>query len=335
MRIMLLFLLSMMLPSVAGATIVDGLDVTALTRDADLIVVGTVTSIEIQGDTTVVLRGGREAAGRSRLATVSVDQVLKGSPASANTTFRFDLTTEFTAHRGVSEGDFQVLFLRGVDGEYRLVSPHWPGITAVPGAEGRGPDPLARVLNLLADGLRISTNSAVKVGILEAILGIDDPIAMDARNAVSGDPDPQVRLRALSQLLWSGQVEALPAAEAALTDRTLDPYLLALLHHGMEWGIRSEAAVPILERLLLFPEAETRRAAARTMRFIESPLIIEPLTLALDDSDFSVRLSAVQGLAREFGRSGEPTLIPGTEGFRNDEQRYIEPLRSRTSNPDR
>ncbi len=332
MRISFLILLSVVLPSVASATIVDGFDVTTYTRDADLIVVGTVTSIEVQGDTTVVLRSGYEVAGRSRLATLSVDQVLKGSPVGANITFRFDLTREFTGYRSVSEGDFKVLFLREVDGEYRFLSPSNPGITAVPGSQGRGADAYERVLNLLADGLRISATPGVKVEILEAIRGGDDPIAMDARNAVSGDPDPEVRLRALSQLLWFGQIEALPAAEAALTDRTLDPYLLALLRHGIEGGIRSETALPILERLLLFPEAETRRAAARTMRFIESTLIIEPLTRALDDSDFSVRLAAVQGLARAFD---EPNLYAASPGFRNDEQRYIEPLRSLISTLDR
>ncbi len=311
--------------------IVPGIDVTGMTRDADVIVVGSVTSVEVQGDTTVVLGSGREVPARDRLAMMSVDQVLKGSSASANIAIRFDVL-ESAGYGSVAEGDFKVLFLREADGEYRFVSPYWPGITAAPGAQGRGADLFARVLNVLADGLRTGTDPREKVEIMEAIRGVNSQIAIDGLHAASMDSDQTVRIVALSYLLWLDQLDALPVAEAALVDTTLDPQLLAFLRHGIDRGIRSEGAIPVLARLLQFPEAETRRAAARAMQEIESSLIIEPLRSALDDRNSEVRLAAVRGLAQALG---ERRLFPSNEGFRIDEARYIEPLRSLASSLDR
>ncbi len=325
-----LFLLSMAVPSVVSAQIALGINFPGIANDADVIVVGTVTSVESEGDTSLVLGGGHEVPAKARLATLSVDQVLKGETLGGRITIRFE-SPNFP-YGYVSEGDFMVLFLREANGGYRFVSPQHPGIPAVSGAQGRGEDPVDRVLSLLADGLRMDASPQLKIEALEAIVGIDDPIAVEALNAVLGDPDPQVRLRAVRHLLSVGEVNVLPAAEAALADRTLDPLLLAYVLVGIEDGMAREAALPVLERLMLFPEAETRRAAARAMRRIESPLIIEPLSLALADSDFYVRLAAVQGLARALGAQ---TLFASIDGFRNDEQRYIEPLRSITSTLDR
>ncbi len=334
MRNGFLFLLSMVLPSVAGAVIVPGHDVTGMTRDADLIIVGTVTSIELQGDTTTIREGGSgiEIPATAAVAMMTVDQVLKGEAVSGRIAVRLYLPHQFAGYGAVSEGDFKVYFLREADGEYRFVSAYTPGITAVPGAQGRGADPFARVLSLLADGLRMGTNPQVKIETLQEIRGIDSPIAIEGLNAASLDSDQTVRIIAVSYLLWLDQLDALPVAEAALADATLDPRLLAYLRHGIERGIRDERAIPVLARLLLFPEAETRRAAARAMRYIESPLIIEPLRQALDDRNAEVRLAAVRGLAMAVG---EQSLFPGDDVFHNDEQRFIEPLRSLASTLDR
>lgn len=324
MRTTIIIAFALALPSLAYAAIVPSLDLRELTVDADTIIVGAVLAVDESRETTVDLESGVAVPARAVVARMSIDQVLKGSTANSIIEVRFEDPEPAVGYGDVVEGELYVAFLREHDDAYRFVSPYWPAVRAVPGARGSGTDAMSRVLTLLVDSLRTSTRRDVTIQTLYAIRGIDSPIAIEGLKLLSNDSDPEIRLTAINYLLWINQVEALSMAEAALSNVDLvDARLLNNVRSGIANGLRNEAAIPGLQRLLQYPEPETRRAAAAALSRIMSPEIIRPLKLALNDSDFQVRLSAVRGLAKV---SGQSLLFPSDDAFRDDEQRFIVPL---------
>jgi hypothetical protein len=331
MRKGLLFLLYSATTSVVGATPVPGLDLGGFVSNSDIIAVGTIATVEFERDTTIVLASGSTVPAREMRATLSADQLLKGSTSDRIFDIRFEHPESSIGYVGVRSGDFVVVFLKELETGYGFVSPYYPAITAFPGAQGRGSDAFSRVLNLLADGLQMSPQLSLTMATLFAIRGIDHPIAINALVAAANDPNPEVRLMAINSLLSIDQVDALPMAEVFLADTTpfkfsYNPFALDNLRGAIASSIRSEAAIPSLERLLQYPEVETRRAAAFALARIESQLIVEPLMRALDDGDVEVRYSAMWGLAKTLEQR---RLVAPLELFRADEQRFIAPLRLR------
>ena len=329
MRKALLLLLIWAYTSLAGAAPVPSLDLGRLVWNSDIIAVGTIATVEFERDVTIDLASGSTLPAREMRATLSVDQLLKGSTSDRIFDIRFEDPELYIGYEGVRPGDFVVVFLKELETGYGFVSPYYPAITAFPGAQGRGSDAFSRVLNLLADGLQMSPQLSVTMATLFAIRDIDHPIAINALFAAANDSNPEVRLMAIDSLLSIDQVDALPMAEVILADTTpfkfsYNLFALDNLRNSIASRIRSEAAIPGLERLLQYPEVETRRVAAFALARIESPLVVEPLMRALDDGDVEVRYSAMWGLAKTLEQR---RLVTPLEIFRADEQRFIAPLR--------
>ena len=91
-------------------TLVPGLDVPALTRDASLIVVGQVISIQEEERGRYEIRGIVMSARRMK-AFFRVDRVLKGE-AGAELSFSFFLTDQFAGYAGVAADQSGLFFLR-------------------------------------------------------------------------------------------------------------------------------------------------------------------------------------------------------------------------------
>src|SRR5918912_81902 len=72
----------------ANATIIPSLDLPALVRDANLIVVGTVESVWEEGRISINIQGHTVRA-RRRVARLHVDRVLKGQSSQSSISFRF------------------------------------------------------------------------------------------------------------------------------------------------------------------------------------------------------------------------------------------------------
>ena len=84
--------------------------------------------------------------------------------------------------------------------------------------------------------------------------------------------------------------------------------------------MKTEAAIPILVKLLSAADVEARRAAASSLRHTQSQAALGPLATALQDGDFEVRYLAVIGLAEITGQ-GE--WRPLREDFKDNQERYI------------
>lgn len=326
MRNMTFALASLILWNTGNAAIIPILDISDLATSADLIAIGPITSVEEVGATSIETLNGSVPA-RAMRATMTLDQLVKGRETASTIEILFALPDRQIGYANVSSGSYSIVFVRKRDtGVYGFVSPYYPTLRAVPGTSGAGDNPYERVLSILIAGLQASTLPEARSLIIMQLARIDNPIVIDALTSVLSDTDPTVRLMATASLLSSGQVSALPLAEVALgSDTNVDSGLLHNLRIGISEGMRSEDAIPGLERLLQNADPETRRAAANALSKTESLLIVKPLMSALDNSDSDVRLAAVQGLAKILDQR---KLLPTIDGFRADEQRYIAPLRS-------
>ncbi len=117
-------------------------------------------------------------------------------------------------------------------------------------------------------------------------------------------------------------MSALPAAEEALLhpDTNLSPELLHNVRAGIRLGVKDEAAVPSLARILSAGDTEARRAAVEALRNTNSPSAIAALAKALEDADTDVRYVAVIGLAEITGQN---EWRPGPDEFAEDDARYL------------
>lgn len=86
-------------------------------------------------------------------------------------------------------------------------------------------------------------------------------------------------------------------------------------------GIKDPAAIPALARMLTVDDSEIRQGAVRGLRNTESEAALEPLSKALDDSNFWVRWEAVMALAT-ITRQKE--WYPVYDQFKGNEPLYLD-----------
>jgi HEAT repeat protein len=167
----------------------------------------------------------------------------------------------------------------------------------------------------------------MKTEAIHTLWGVDTALATSGIKLGLRDADVTVRLTAAAALTAVNDLDGFTAAESVLLHPSSDlrPTLLLNLRAGIAQGMRQPAAVAGLTRLLASDDAETRRAACEALAGVDSMGAIRALAAALDDRDFEVRLHAVWGLAK---RTSQPRLIPSWEGFRQDESRFIVPLKA-------
>jgi HEAT repeat protein len=124
-------------------------------------------------------------------------------------------------------------------------------------------------------------------------------------------------------LLERNDISGLPISEDALTKQasTVPGYLIHNLDYAISQGVHDDRAIPVLARLLLLPEVETRRAAASALWHTHSRSAVSGLIQALNDEDFEVRYYGVVGLAEI---TGELEWHPNMEVFHQDETKYLQ-----------
>jgi HEAT repeat protein len=150
------------------------------------------------------------------------------------------------------------------------------------------------------------------------------------RFAAAEDRDLIVRMSAVVALLVQNDISVLPLAEQELSDpdSQLPDNSRLNLSSAIDEGVKGDAAVPALTRLLKNPDVRVRRAAAMALRNTKTKLAIDGLTLALEDGDAKVRYYAVIGLAEI---TGETEWRPSEKMFRANEGRYLRYWKSRLS----
>jgi hypothetical protein len=277
------------------------LDVPAMAHEADLIVVGRVRDIRIQGRSSSALL----------VVSVDVEHALKGIGGSRPLTVR--IASPDSMQGNIVASQYGIFFLKRAAGDiYTPADSNYPMLPAVGAADMPvASGPLQSVAHELVRVMTTPGPSRLQAESAEALQTIPYEDARSAlRSALAGRYVPG-RLWALSALFFmeeDGQLDAarvryLGSLEEVLLDPTPDA-LRAASSVAIAMQIRSlpPQAVPVLAGLLQSREPAIRRAAASALGDIESWRAVRPLaTLALDDDDAEVRSYATAGLAQITG----------------------------------
>lgn len=330
----------------AGESLASVLDVPALVRSSDLIVVG-------RADTVAP-----ESAANVQTFTVTVDRVLKGSTTPTGR-LQVQLNLSAPGSHAMTERRYGIFFLcrTAFANVFTVTDPSFPALVASPGSIGTtatGRDPLAAVMQELLSVLKTPaatlTSSVAPVEQFHGISTTEEAQSIYHRAALALATIPSEMagpgLRALAEVngpaqLWaikslfdiesSDELEeikiyALNSAKAALLnpepDQVSAVYWLAL---SMENRLHSENAVPVLSALLASTQVVVRRAAASILSDIASNSVIAPLAAStLNDPDQQVRYFGVLGLARVASPGKGPTLAQ----FHQQEDEMLQHWRS-------
>lgn len=205
-----------------------------------------------------------------------------------------------------------------------LASPYYPSLAAVRGVAPTATTDLDKVFECLGEVANAPTEpEAIRQSAVFAMWGAHSRFAVDGLVTALNDSTLAIRVGAAASLLASGDIRALPLAEAALAapNPDLPPEALRNLAVAIEQGLRDSQAISSLERLLSSPNVGVRRSAARTLREIRSASVVNALVRALDDGDSEVRYAAVAGLAEI---TAQPRWGPSLPEFMQNQQPYVE-----------
>ncbi len=307
----------------AAATLVPNLDLPVLCESADLIAVGRIIATRQGGSATATTTSGF-VPGRSMIADLRAEKVLKGQTPHTPLHFRFVLPEIAVGFRGVGTGQFGVFFFRRAEDGYQIFDPYHPFVAAVPGAPAGQGSCLDQVIAEL--GHASSSRRAPFDTRDEAVRELDTvrtPAATAVLQRVAGDPDLTLKARAIAALLRRNDTSFVSTAEEIIfsPDGTLHADLLDSLGYAIRDGLKDRRAIPALARLLRSGNLNVRRGSASALRSTADGAAIEPLTQALADSDPQVLYQAVIGLAELTGEIGE--WAPAVDTFLKDPKRYV------------
>jgi hypothetical protein len=331
-------------------------DVPALVRGSDMIVVGRVRSTNF---------AGTPAAATERFS-LSVDRTLKGRSTGAPFAVAARLDLSGDGYEPVADRQYGIFFLqiKAGDAVFSAVDAFHPAVVASPqdrsgvAASGQPLNDVARELATVlttppailtnpvygaqrlvsrveipreasdpgaASELRVLRGSLVQAQVVyedaaRALATVPYDIAGEQLRPLTGAHSVLTRLWAVNCLISMGVTRDLALVAPDLVNPSPD---LAYTVHAFAIGLRnvdSPELIPALTDLLGSTSVSIRRAAAAALYRIANAAVIQPLaTIALDDLDQEVRFYAVSGLSRAAGIGEEPALSI----FRKDESKYI------------
>jgi hypothetical protein len=306
--------------------LVRPLDVPALVRDAKVIAVGEVTDIWEQ--VPEVSQFGGCQSGRLMQARLRVLRVLKGDGMD-ELMFKFFRSNLMNCGLiGVNKGEFGLFFFRESDRSLILAAPEYPTIIA-----GRGPcvtagEPLERVVGEF-DCVIQSPSSTIfdRISALQVLDRVPGPSATEVLERAARELHCPLNVLAAIDLVARNDLSALQLVEEGA--RTSPMLVIAdngntvfEYHWGQALGgIKNPAAIPALARMLTVDDSVIPQGAVQGLRNTESEAALEPLSKALDDSDFWVRWEAVMALATI---THQKEWYPVYDQFKENEQLYLD-----------
>jgi HEAT repeat protein len=291
-----------------------------LTSAADVVLVGSTSSMKLVGRTSV------EGVGADvESMDVNVLQVIKGVISKDTLSFTFLLPDRGIGYHAVPPNSLRIVFLRRADTGYIVSNPFQPSAPAcapAPTHNGGASDAVvSHVLSVLTcdhaliaqkfeavDFLRGETSHSVTSGLLAAFK--------------DNKGDQLTHLAIAAELLRRNEMSALPAASAALEakSQTVPAFIRENLAFAIE-SVRDPQAIPVLSTMVRNPDVTVRRSVAQALRNTQALAALKPLSQMLSDPDHSVRYYAVIGLG-EITR--ESDWRPLQETFDTDEKKYVD-----------
>jgi hypothetical protein len=300
------------------------LNVTELYQQSDIVVIGQVQTISIEGP-TFIDRNSVRIPGRVMHATLLIDKLIKGDPQSASLSCEFFQPDHFMGFRPIPKGQYGMFFLKSSPSNVvSVTSPHYPYIVALPDRIETNEVGLSRVAQELAIVLNSTkTTLEQKLSSVEAMETVKSPSVNTLLKDAFQISNEQLKLGIASALLKRGDTTLLEyAVNSLLTpSQSVDPNQLFRLALSIESGIHDPDSLPQLVRLLNMKEARLRRPIAAAIRSTKSQSAIDPLSSLLEDTDPDIRYVAVIGLA-EITEQHE--WAPAKDEFQNNEQRYLD-----------
>lgn len=296
-------------------------NVSALIRDADLIVIGRTVSVSEKGAEQLNISGSLLRV-RRMVAELSVNNTLKGRLINSHVWFAFFVSDQ-RAFKMVPSAQFAMFFLRQIGQEYVVLDPYYPFIVALPsgpGSEGNVSDAVVgQLLHVLTAPVASKTQ---RLDAIDALDTINTPNSTRALQRTFRSQDSTSKLLAGAALLRRNEITPLKVITATLVEdpTSVSESMLWKLSIAIENGVKDPRAIPGLSRLLRARDVRVRRAAAAGLRHTGAMDAISALSQALKDSDRDVRYQAVIGLAEI---TGQYEWGPSIDLFQRDENRYL------------
>lgn len=298
------------------------LDLSTLTRESDLIIVGKIVTVK-DGERITFSWQGHSIDARSKFADLHVDRILKGRPPGSTLTFQFVNTELSLGFADIKAGRFGMFFLKSDSrGGITVTNPYYPYVVAALDTPATADSDFDRVVNEVSHVITSSqTTLDDKVKAIVALDRVNIPIATNVLHQAASSGNPILRLRAVASLLKRNDISKLDIAEKTLlqTPSGVDQYLITNVAVALG-HVKDPKAIPTLTRLLGSRYVQARRSAVAAIRNTGADAAIEPLTKALYDNDLEVRYEGVIGLAEI---TKQYTWGPSIDLFNMDEQRYL------------
>jgi HEAT repeats len=282
----------------------------AMTKSASVIVVGEVVRVDKVGVGDLATSDGRHYAMNRMIATVRIDEVLKGDIAS--NIIRVEYLENPDWERGpltnaLAEKTYRVLFLTAEADRFGFAAPEQ---SSMPMSRNRnalpqelGADVYTQVLQHLAESLfSMEDTSQERVQAIFVLTNESSPLVTELFKRALADrsmaSEPRLRLELLAAIVRRKDTSVLPDLTAELFASQDPQYrndrvnmILALQQ------IDGVVAAPILIRALKLPESELRATAAEALKQFPSDTAIDALLDALPDSDPNAEFQVMEALS--------------------------------------
>lgn len=306
----------------ATATIKPTLNVTALTKGSDVVVVGEVQSVTEAGRGRVEV-GGKHVWGRVMNGELRVDRLIKGQ-VSKQISFSFFIPDTSVGYVGVIPHQYGMFFLRLEQGRLNFASPYYPSIVATRIGSLEAGDDLARVTAELSYVIS-SLNSTIREKAL-ALFALDTVRTEQSSLVLRSGADrlsKPLSIYAAALLLNRNDMSRIRLVADYL--RSSSRLVIKDGGFGLEISparalenLSDKRAIPILIQLAKASDPIQRQCAVRALGNTKAREAIPGLAGGLEDSDQEVRWLAVIGLSK---MAGEKWIA--IETFRDSEENIL------------
>jgi hypothetical protein len=298
------------------------LDLSKLTRESSLIVVGKIMSMRDTGEGVLSLQG-RSIPVQKKIGKIQVSRILKGQSSEPTITFELVQTIVWYGIKDVRVEQVGMFFLKSNANNGFIVTNYYYPFVVAATATPRGGDSdyervLAEVMNVLA---LPQTTWVDKYAAIDILRQIETPAISASLRLAAKSGDMRVKLRAVAVLLHRNDISELEFAEKMLSRRPsgIAPDLINNLAYALH-GVKDPKAIPTLMRLLRSRDVEVRRSSALALRQTGSDAAINPFMKALYDNDRDVRYHAVMGLAEI---TKQYSWAPARDKYDSNELHYL------------
>ena len=299
---------------------VAALDLTALIKNSELIVVGRVVALRDGGELTVSVNGQSVRAHRT-FGTLKVTRMLKGGGGRARIDIEF-FRDEWGMITPILIDEFGMFFLRHTGmNTYGPSDRNFPLLVALLNPPVSKVDPFDRVVSELVNVITSTSDVASRIQAIDALNNVRNVQARSALKRAARDAQLSVRLSAVASLVRQNDKASVDTAIEILlgSSQRYDQTLFNKLKVAIR-AVNDPALATDLSRLLEAPDTTTRRAATYALRQMRTSAASKSLSKALNDSDREVRYQAVIGLAEI---TSDYQWGPALEIYLKDENLYL------------